>query len=346
MAVRFDPSTLEASGVPVAVQGNVREATRNGDWDLSPEGSLAFVEQSRDVYMRRLTWMDRAGTPTPLPDLAPAYYQSPVISPDGQRVAFMVTGDTTDVGVYDFARKVMTLETVTTQGSSQYPVWWGNDRLIYRGTRAGTRDLYWRRVGGTSPEERLLTLAAAQRAPQSLSRDGRWLAVNETGGRQQRLVLFALPDDGTRPQVVREVPLITQANISPDGRLVAYVASSRAGRPEVYVETVAETDVRWQVSSDGGNNPVWHPNGHELFFRSGTSIMVAELTSGNPIRTLAPHKLFEASVFPNEPTVDYDVHPDGRFLIVQPTGPAPPVTHLSLVINWHETLNTLLPPSR
>jgi eukaryotic-like serine/threonine-protein kinase len=343
MAVRFDPSRLEVSGAPVAVQEGVREGTMNADWDLSPDGSLAFVRQSRDQFMRQMEWVDRSGAVTPLPGLTPAYYQNPVIAQDGQRAAFMITGELSDIWVYEFARAALTR--VTTEGSSQYPVWSADGtRIAYRATRAGSRNLYWRPVDGTSGEERLTT-SPHEQMPWSMSRDGRMLAFAEDGESGTQIGLLSLWNGGAR-MLIREGASSTKSKISPDGRLIAYV-SDRSGRNEVYVQTLSVTDRRWQVSLDGGTDPVWAPDGRELYYRWGAAVMAARMGTDDPLRMSAPSKLFEGPTFRSEPTIDYDIHPDGqRFLIVRPLRPDPPLTHLNLVLNFHEELNVRLPASR
>jgi serine/threonine-protein kinase len=343
MAVRFDPSRLEVSGTPVAVQEDVREGTAHADWDLSADGSLAFVKQSRDSFMREVVWVDHSGAVTPLPGLEPAYYQNPVIAPDGQRAAFMVTGETTDIWVYQFGRAALTR--LTTEGSSQYPVWSADGtRIAYRGTRAGSRNLYWRRVDGTSAEERLTTSPHVQ-APWSISRDDRMLAFAEEAEGAMHVGLLSLLDGSTR-MLIREGASNTKIKISPDGRLVAYV-SDRSGRNEVYVQTVSGSDRRWQVSLDGGTDPMWAPDGRALYYRRGAALMASRIPTGDSRDMSPPWKLFEVAVFRGEPTLDYDIHPDGqRFLIVRPLRPDPPLTHLNLVLNFHEELNVRLPASR
>ena len=53
--------------------------------------------------------------------------------------------------------------------------------------------------------------------------------------------------------------------LSPDGRFIAYV-SGETGRPEVSVRSFAGPAMRDVISVHGGNQPVWHRNGRELFF--------------------------------------------------------------------------------
>jgi Tol biopolymer transport system component len=74
---------------------------------------------------------------------------------------------------------------------------------------------------------------------------------------------------------------------SPDGNWLAYV-SDEAGRSEVYVQPFPGTGGKRQVSTEGGSEPAWNPNGKELFYRSGDAMMAVDVTTkptfvlGNP----------------------------------------------------------------
>ena len=116
---------------------------------------------------------------------------------------------------------------------------------------------------------------------------------------------------------------------SPDGRWVAY-QSNESGRPEIYVRafiapsgeaSANKAAGQWQVSTGGGIHPVWRHDGKELYYLNPAGEMVA-----------APIAITGAAVVPGVPVVlfptrvvgggvdavqarQYDVAPDGRFLI-------------------------------
>jgi Tol biopolymer transport system component len=127
-------------------------------------------------------------------------------------------------------------------------------------------------------------------------------------------------------------PLLPDASypaISPDGRLLAYVASSM-GRDEVFLTTLPEPGPVWPVSVEGGRRPRWHPTGGELFFTGGPRVgddpnshrelYVATVSSGpRGVTVGAPQRLFDAPALGLSLTSTsaraYDIAPDGRILI-------------------------------
>ena len=75
------------------------------------------------------------------------YNGNAAISPDGRRAAVDIEAGTVGVWLYDFMRATLTPLT-TGKGSSQAPRWTPDGtRIVYRGTRAGFRNLWWKRSG-------------------------------------------------------------------------------------------------------------------------------------------------------------------------------------------------------
>jgi hypothetical protein len=109
---------------------------------------------------------------------------------------------------------------------------------------------------------------------------------------------------------------------------------------------------RWQVSPDGGVQPLWARNGRELFYRDG-----AGLLAGVPIQTAPsfivgrPRTLIQTRYVAGVNARTYDVSPDGRrFLMIKETanddaGENAAPARMVVVLNWHEELKTRLPPN-
>ena len=78
--------------------------------------------------------------------------------------------------------------------------------------------------------------------------------------------MFVLPLTGERkPRPLLEGDrAITAAAVSPNGKWLAY-ASGSSGRRDVYVTSFPAAIGKWQISSEGSDNPVWRADGKELF---------------------------------------------------------------------------------
>lgn len=56
----------------------------------------------------------------------------------------------------------------------------------------------------------------------------------------------------------------------------AYV-SAQSGRAQVYLQAFPGPRERVQVSTEGGREPVWAPNGSELYFRTPTKFVAVDV---------------------------------------------------------------------
>ena len=106
---------------------------------------------------------------------------------------------------------------------------------------------------------------------------------------------------------------------------------------------------KWQISTDGGTEAVWNPNGRELFYRSGDRMMAADIATQPNFSAGKPKILFERPYELNEGNnANYAVSPDGqRFLMLKPTEQelAAPA-QINVVLNWFEELKQKVPTGK
>src|SRR6266853_1468333 len=88
---------------------------------------------------------------------------------------------------------------------------------------------------------------------------------------------------------------------SPDGRWPVYI-SDESGRFEIYVQPYPGAGGKWQISTEGGTEPVWNPNGRELFYRSGNKMMAADIATQPNFAAGKPRVLFEGRYEPSPAT--------------------------------------------
>jgi serine/threonine-protein kinase len=128
-------------------------------------------------------------------------------------------------------------------------------------------------------------------------------------------------------------------SFSPNGRWIAY-SSDESGQYEVYLRPFPSAEGKRQVSTGGGDYPMWNPNGKELFYRKGDSVMVVEVKTEGEL-TLGEAKLLIENLDALE---RYHVAPDGqRFVMIERGESQPAPTQLILVQNWGVELKRLVP---
>jgi serine/threonine-protein kinase len=345
-AVAFDLDRLEVIGASVPVQDGVA-TSRNGDvaFDVSNDGTLVYLAGGVQVPERRLVWVDRNGNEEPIP-APPGGYTIPRISPDGSKVVIDTREPGVDMRIWDLERQVMARFFFA---SAPYPVWTPDgERIAFSDFESGTGNLAWRVADGSAPKE-LLAESPNSRYATSFTPDGAQLIFREEG-RPTGLDLMVLTLDGdTQPE-----PLIaTPANelngeISPDGRWLAY-KSNASGQDEVYVRPFPNVnDGLWQISTNGGMQPVWVRGERELLYRERDGAVMSVPVEFEPtFLPGTPTRLIEGLYYSGGPGRSYDVSPDGRRLLMitrgDESGGTSQAPTIVVVQNWFEELMRLVP---
>ncbi len=348
MAVPFDHQRLEVTGTALPVVEGVLQSTSTGaaQYSVSATGSLVYVSGGVQAAQRRLVWVNRKGAEQPLP--APVHaYRQPRLSPDSQRVAVTIEEPDTQVWLYDLSRETLTRWTF--EGNVNLnPVWTPDGkRIAFQSNREGPQNLFWQLADGSGGLERLTT-SEYNHAPNSWSPDGGLLAfieINPTTGWD--IWVLRLSDRKAQP-FLRTSFNESAPWFSPDGRWMAYV-SDESGRFEVYVQPYPGPGGKWLISTEGGVEPVWNPNGRELFYRNGDKMMAVEITTQPAFSAAKPKVLFEGKYLPTPVTFpNYDVSPDGqRFLMLKPSEQeAAAPTQINVVLNWFEELKRRVPSGK
>jgi len=284
---------------------------------------------------------ERKGGEQPLP-ARPHAYRNPRLSPDGQRVAITIDELGSQEWLLDIGRG--TLTRLTFEGSYNGAIAWTPDgkRIAFGTDRAGARNLFWQLADGSGGAERLAASDHGDIAS-SWSPDGQTLAYEEaTPGAGYDLWVYRLSDHKTQPFLQTRFNEIAP-RFSPDGRWLAY-ASDESGRYEIYVQPYPGPGGKWQISTDGGTEPVWARNG-ELFYRNGDKMMAVETNTKSTFSADKPNLLFERHYATYNTMPAYDVTPDGqRFLLAKTGGQAP--EEINVVLNWVEELKQKAPTGK
>ena len=353
-AVGFDADRLEltsTNAIPVVEKVATGVSSGAGNFSVSANGSLVYVRDAGTgvSVQRALVWVDRAGSEEALqsPLLA---YQRPRVSPDGTRVAVDVADpEGADIWIHDLARGTETRLT-TDPADDRAPLWTpGGDRVVFYSDREGQAALFWKLVDAPGDAERLVSASEGRLDIQAdaWSADGQTLLFWRAGGGfQPDIGLLSI--EGERAS---EMLLDTQFReggpaVSPDGRWIAY-HGDETGQNEVYVQRFPELGGKLTVSTDGGQQPLWSPDGQELFYRGPGGMMVVPVETDPTFSAGAPEVLFDQQYYFTGTRRTYDLAPDGRFLMVKDSAVGDdaegPAAQIILVQNWFEELKRLVP---
>jgi Tol biopolymer transport system component len=340
MAQAFDPRRGGLSGAAVAVAEHVAfdSLFSFGEFSASAEGKLVYVAGEGTMGVQ-LVWYDRTGKL--LYSVGEnEQYVSVSISPDGSRLVANTNPINKQRILLIEARGTRTLVTLGSKVGG-FPVWSADGRRVYFTSNAnGPFDIFMKVADGSGGEQPLVTFEKAQFGAVFLatSPDGKYLAYTTVDPTTKMDIYTAALTGDHKPQPFLHSPANESAPaFSPDGNWLAY-ESDQSGRGEIYITGFPKAGAQYQVSTNGGERPVWGRDGKAIFYRENLKLMrVAVKTQGRTVELGTPSELFEVAVR-NLSGRWYDVSPDGRFLMNTSPGSAQ-VQSFELVVDWPAELN-------
>lgn len=315
VAQPFDAEKAAVAGnpVPLAERVGISESRWKGSYSVSSTGLLAFSRGSFQANSE-LEWVEATGRKLGILGEKGGFRQ-PAISPDGKSVAVVLESSQSksDVWIYELARGIRTRLTFS-QGSTRTPVWSpdGKSLAYYEAGKAIRR----KAVSGFGQEETLVenTLGAL---PQSWSRDGRYLAYMDFGGgKGPRVAIYDFQEK--KPKTLLGTNFAeAHPDFSPDGKWLAYM-SNESGAPEIYVVPFPALEGKFQVSTTGGVQPRWAPDGKTIYYIALDGKMMSAAIRTSPSFAAETAKpLFESRI--RQITLgfmEFSVAPDGKKFLI------------------------------
>jgi Tol biopolymer transport system component len=341
VAQRFDPDRLAVSGPAMPLVDNARmdERFSRGVFAVSDNGVLVCMTGTNQTRTQ-LEWLDRKGVA--LGSVGePADYTyggTPELSDDDSQAVMAIANrdrGTSDIWIIDLAsgrRRRLTVD------ADDHPAAiFGPHGTLIVATLHGAVNANRYSINLISQEgviQRMLRRDTAYTWPRALSPDGRvFLCDGSQNGEDRSDITMSALDDSTKTTFIRGEDTQTVPQFSPDGHCVAY-SSDESGRPEIYVAAYPSGG-RWQVSQDGGTQPRWRADGHELFYQDNNNYMVAVnvTRTAGAFESGSSQKLFQFHGMRSGGWC-YDVSRDGsKFLVTRPLAEdlALPIT---IITDW------------
>jgi Tol biopolymer transport system component len=293
-----------------------------------------LAQEAGEVSLSRLIWYNRNGKD--ISDAAPTdTYANLAISPDEKYIATDktdTTNENTDVFIYDVVRGSFRRLTFD-PGIDAVPVWSPDrSRIAFTSSRGRNFGIYVKSADGSLPERQLTLTGGVDALPADWSGDG------------NNLLYLAPPDlwvysfvDGKSHEFLKATASLRNAQFSPDGKWVAY-SSNESGRWEVYVTSFPDARGKWQVSTNGGEQPRWRGDGKEIYFLSSDAkLMSVSVDTKNEFEPGTPAPLFQANPREQVATTEqvvYDVSRDGQRFLVNTKYDHSSAHSMSVILNW------------
>jgi len=341
LAAPFDLESLQITGQTVAVIHDLatRPASGGAHFGVSDGGTLVYLPGPPDQAWSTLEWVDHEGNREPI-ETPRRLYQGIRVSPDGTKLAVSIDNANANIWTWDLDRS--DLSRVSLVGSNNSPAWTSEGRsVLFSSARGGRIAIYGQGIDGSEAEQ--LTPGHVIEVEPDVSPDGTWLVYGAVEPARNGFDIYVRrldldEDDG--------VPLVSTdaregaPRISPDGKWLAYL-SDTSGREEVYVRPFPEGHGQWKASNGGASDgAAWAPDGSALYWVSGDGdLMEASFRTDPTVRIGRPRRLF------GDPRYDdnFDVGPDGRFLMIRNEPAMWQPDRVEVVVNWFQELERLAP---
>ena len=335
----FDTSRFEVTGTPTLIAQDIITGPIDGSaaLSISAAGRIAY-RSGESGPRRRVMWVDRGGKAlAALPGVEQMGGMGASLSDDNGFLAW--TQLPSNVWLLDLARGVSTRFTFG-PFVDMHPIWAPDRRrIVYSANPDGNFDLFVKAVAASGDGERILRTPRGE-APADWSPDGRFIlytSAANTGRNVSPSEIWALPIDGDRTPipVVRTPGTASNGAFSPSGAWVAF-QSNESNRFEIYVQPFPQGD-KVRISTAGGVQPRWRPDGKELFYIDpGNQLMAVPVDFSNAppsIGTPAPLFRPQWGQLPHQPDMwTYSVSRDGlRFLVEVMRETVSPIT---VLLNW------------
>jgi Tol biopolymer transport system component len=322
---------------------------------ISTTGTLVYARaQGSYTQQSDLIWVDREGNveevgtiPISLPHLQ--------LSPDNTQLALEYRdGPVVKISIYDMLDRGIDIElTIKKQEYPGMPIWMPDGKSIafsHPGAQEG--EMVAKQIAGGAAEVPLFRAPGSYLMPRSLSADGRLLAYHAfPTGTKGDIGVFHFGEDGDREGRVFLGTTQSEYNpaLSPDGHWLAYVTEN-----EVYVSRYPSGENMRRVSVDGGDAPLWSPDGREIFYQNGwwdkesnrkPEMWARSVTTEPSLQLGEARKLFDGWFLGSDDGgQSYDISRDGkRFLMVRTDERFRRFSEIIVVQNWFEELERLVP---
>jgi serine/threonine-protein kinase len=330
MAAPFDSRSLTV-GTPLQILDSIAVRSWLAPAALSASGSLLY---QRGGLVSEVVLVDPHGVARVLLDSA-RVYAHPRFSPDGRRLAFEVQGGaSSEIWIANLAEG--TVERLTRGGINDRPEWTPDGRrILFSSTRTKVNSLWLQPADGGGPAE--LVFQGPEGIREAMfTRDARAIVYRSDTPDSNRDI-YLLPLNGERkPQtLLGSADDDKHPRLSPDSKWLAYT-SNESGREEVYLRALTGGGGRVPVSTGGGAEPLWSPDGRRIYYRSGAALMAATVVTSPALAVTGREKLFEGPYTTDPFHPNYDVAPDGKSFVM--LRPVEGNRQLVMVLNWVQEL--------
>jgi len=333
-AVEFSPVTLE-----LGEEHQVQESVRTEDKFASQfavarnTGTLVYLAGNFGG-LGELTWIDRQSNEESI-GFKQKVYGTLDLSPNGDRLLTQVWDPNSSVWLYDLKSKLETkIESGGSDGFKGWPRWHPYEESFTFGSRKeNLHEVLIRNLEKPAASKLLQGDPDVDIVEGIWTSDGRKCVYFKSPKETASDLWIYDKETKEHSELIATEKTEWGPRISRDDKWVAFTTEKNGGEYEVYVIPISG-GIAEQVSLNGGEEPIWSPDGSELIYRNGTQWIGRPVKASNVLAWGDPYVIFEGNYI-NAPGHSYDISPDGkRFLVVKEVHEQGDSLELNIITNW------------
>ena len=332
--INFDNMKL-AGQAKTLTGATIRYGIHTSQYMLSKNNIMMFLRGASSLEHQLVALNPASNQVNPIFDRKEIFGQFS-ISPDGGRVAVeVVNNQLYDIQILDLKRS--RLSSFTNSEHNYTPIWSPDgSKIYYTSNRANLAIFELYEFDFTKRKEKKIELEGNQ---------FRMINISDVSKDGQRLLCFGQPRTGGNWGLFmvdvrgRKKTQLTDNNynewgavFSEDEKWVAYTSEKdMEGSFAIYLNRFPEMDNEMRISSGGGEEPRWLPDGASIYYRNGSQWMRVPVDFKVPLSVGEPELFFEGD-YVNVWGPSHDEFPDGRILLLKGQEWVQP-TEIDVIIN-------------
>ena len=340
----IDLVSMDVTGDSTVLINDIRtEAHGAVQATWSDDGTLIYAP-GPDLCKGQLVWLDREGNREPL-GLPPGHFAKFELSPDGSLLALPIRdGATSDIWIYEIGRSGP--QRLTLSSAESFPAWDREGESVFFLSRRAEGIGIYRIVVGAASQVTSEVIAPSPEVGRPFQETEEGLLFAHGNGNVYLLPFDAgtdPPNSGQNPRPILREPFSESfPALSPDGLWLAYM-SDETGQWQIYIVSYPDQRIKRLVSSTGGEEPRWSPDGSEIIYRYGSQWFSVSFSDEPSPQLGSPQVLFEGP-FINIAGYSWDIAPDGdRFLLEENPAQNEPLTKLVVITDFFDEIRRRAP---
>jgi|GEM_PF-6194577 len=328
--VPFDFKTMAPLGQENQIISGIR-TERSGPQLTYSKNGLAIHVPGYYYQRSAFVWLNKDGKKERV-ELDPDNYGSFDLSPNNRYLAISMLPAKDHIKVLDFNTGQVIRVRVENYDQLYSPVWSADSKsIIFGAQKLGTWKLYRKNITEVSRAQEL-DITNAGEWPYSLSENGTFLNVMSK--------IIKIDPESATTMVLEEIDGGNHMAISPNNAYTVY-GSAESGKSEIYVQPFPATGEEWQISTDGGTDPIWAKDG--IYYHNDIRIYFVPVKSFEPFKFGSP-EVFYTGPFMNAVSRSLGIDKQDRLLILEPVGGSQLAREAIVTLNWFEEVKRLAPP--